>query len=352
MAQPAAGPDRDRSLLVELRRRLAARGFFRPQPAGYGLRVGRAGLGFAICFVVGLGGGAGAAVLAACGAAFFAVQLGIVSHEAGHRSLSRRIWVNDLFGHLGMTLVNGLGFSHWRDAHDRHHRHSQIDGADPDMRFSVVLSVSTRDAATRSATVARVQRFQAVYFWLLSPFFAWSLRFDSAVTAVRGSVPGAAIDRVVLPAHYALWLLGPAMLASPGRALTFYLIYSTALSLYITGLFATNHLGLRVIEGRRSYLRQQIEHSRNIRVPRWLDFVFGGLNFHVEHHLFPRVPGHQLRSGSEVIRAFCQQHAIEYPSHSFGQALGQIYRHLAGVARALPSARHAPITRSSDSAAQ
>jgi fatty acid desaturase len=337
MAHPRAEAlARDRSLLIELRQRLGAIGFFRPHPAGYGVRVGRSALGFALCFAAAIWGGDLVLVLAACGAAFFAVQMGIVSHEAGHRSLGRRIWVNDLFGHLGMTFVNGLGFSHWRQAHDSHHRHSQIPGADPDMRFSVVLSVSARDAAARSGPIARLQRFQAVYFWLLSPFFAWSLRFDSIATAVRRSAPGAAVDRVVLPAHYAFWFVVPALVASPGRALALYLTYSTALSLYITALFATNHLGLRLVEGRRSYLRQQVEHSRNIQVPRWLDFVFGGLNFHIEHHLFPRVPGHRLRRGSGVLQAFCREYGLDYPSHTFGQALAMIARHLAAVARELP----------------
>jgi fatty acid desaturase len=326
----------DGALLVELRRRLRGLDFFRPHPLGYVVRVAGAALGFALCFVASDRAGA-AGVLAAGAAAFFAVQLGIVAHEAGHRSLGRRPWVNALFGHLGMTLVNGLGFSHWRQAHDRHHRHAQIDGADPDLRFARILSVTRRDAAARSATLARWQRFQAVYFWLLWPFFAWSLRLDSLLTAARRSAPGSALDRVILPAHYLLWLAVP---GSPARALAHYLVYSTALSLYITVLFATNHLGLGVIEGRRtSYLRQQIEHSRNVRVPRWLDFVFGGLNFHIEHHLFPRVPGHRLRRGSRVIASFCREHALAYPSQGYRQTLLEMHRHLGAMARVRPVAR-------------
>lgn len=334
------GASSDRASLAALRARLAAAGFFRPRPLGYAIRTSAGVAGFAVCFVAGARAHGVAGALAALGAAFFAVQLGIVSHEAGHRSLGHRAWVNDLFGHLGMTFVNGLGFSHWRHQHDHHHRTSQIDGEDPDMRFALVLSVTAAAAARRRGWVTKLQRFQALYFWLLAPFFAWSLRFDSAATASQGQVRGTAVDRLLLPAHYLLWLVVPAVLlgAEPGHVLGQYLLYSTFLSLYITVLFSANHLGLGVIdpERRPSYLRQQLEHSRNIRLPRALDFLFGGLHFHIEHHLFPRVPGHALRRGSRVVASFCRERGLRYPSQSYWQAVAEIHAQLSAAARALP----------------
>ncbi len=338
-ATPAAraGKLDDAARLRELRRRLAAEGFFRGGALGYWVRAGGSLIAFILCYLAGLRASGLLSAAAALGTAFFGVQLGIVAHEAGHGSIGRRWWMNELAGQLGMSLVNGLGFSHWRHHHDRHHRRSQVDGEDPDMRFSMALSVTPRDAASRPPSIARWQRYQAVYFWLLSPFFAWSLRVDSITTAARGELPGSRIDRAVLAAHYALWLALPAALGSPAHAALQYLLYTTLLSLYIMVLFTTNHLGLEVIErgAARSYLRQQIEHTRNVRVPRSLDFVFGGLNFHVEHHLFPRVPGHRLRRGSATVAAFCREHGLAYHSHSHLEAVAQIHEHLSGVTRHL-----------------
>jgi fatty acid desaturase len=60
------------------------------------------------------------------------------------------------------------------------------------------------------------------------------------------------------------------------------------------------------------FLRRQVLTSRNVRGSRFVDFLLGGLNYQIEHHLFPSMPRPNLRRAQPLIRAFYQQHDTGY----------------------------------------
>ena len=74
-------------------------------------------------------------------AAVALLTMGFVGHDAGHYALSKRRWVNDVWGQLGMTLLCGMSFGFWRSRHNEHHVHCQEIDGDPDMHFGVLFSV-------------------------------------------------------------------------------------------------------------------------------------------------------------------------------------------------------------------
>ena len=69
------------------------------------------------------------------------LTMGFVGHDAGHYALSRKRWVNDVWGQFGMTFLCGMSFGFWRSRHNLHHSHCQEVGGDPDMHFGVLFSV-------------------------------------------------------------------------------------------------------------------------------------------------------------------------------------------------------------------
>ena len=90
---------------------------------------------------------------------------------------------------------------------------------------------------------------------------------------------------------------------------------------------------------RLDYLRRQVLTSRNIRGGRITDFVLGGLNYQVEHHLFPSMPRPSLRRAQAIVRAHCGRHGLTYHESSILGSYGQVLRHLHAVGAPLrPSA--------------
>ena len=55
----------------------------------------------------------------------------------------------------------------------------------------------------------------------------------------------------------------------------------------------------------------------DVDCPAWLDWIHGGLQFQAIHHLFPRVPRHNLRKVQELVKAFCQETGLEYKCLGF-----------------------------------
>ena len=328
-------PARDHALLLDLARRLRTAGCFARCDRGYARRLAVLVPLFAAGFAALLAvppGPAWAALIVATG--FVSVQLGIVSHDAGHRAVHRHRGWNNFWGHVGMTFACGLSFTHWRIVHDTHHRHSQDELRDPDMQYATVFSVHARGAAEKRGLAQALRPFQHLYFWPLGAVYSWSLRWDS-VARLFGDPERTRVDRWVLPAHYALWLLGPALIVGPAAALAGYALVSTVIGLYLVAIFAPNHMGMpsRKPGERWSYLEQQIVTSRDLSVGPVLSVVLGGLEHQIEHHLFPNIGQPKLRAARAIVTAFCAEHGLPHRAVGFLAAHRAVVGQLADMAR-------------------
>ncbi|GAA3120312.1 hypothetical protein GCM10020254_79300 [Streptomyces goshikiensis] len=78
----------------------------------------------------------------------------------------------------------------------------------------------------------------------------------------------------------------------PGEAVVFLLVHQCLFGVYLGSVFAPNHKGMPVLRGdeRPDFLRRQVLTSRDVRGGRFTDIVLGGLNYQIEHHLFPSMP--------------------------------------------------------------
>jgi fatty acid desaturase len=85
---------------------------------------------------------------------------------------------------------------------------------------------------------------------------------------------------------------------------------------------------------RTDFLRRQVLTSRNVRGGWLTDLALGGLNYQIEHHLFPTMPRPGLRRAQTLVRAFCEQHGVPYYETGLAASYAQILRHLNTVARA------------------
>jgi fatty acid desaturase len=68
--------------------------------------------------------------------------------------------------------------------------------------------------------------------------------------------------------------------------------------------------------------------SRNIAGGRWVDGLLGGLNYQIEHHLFPHMPRPNLRRAQPIVRNFCARHSISYSQCGLFTSYAIVLRHL------------------------
>ena len=278
-------------------------------------------------------------VAAVMGLAF--TQVAFLGHDGGHQQVARTKRFNDILGLITGDLLVGLSYGWWVDEHSQHHAHPNHEDRDPDIGDSVI-AFTGKQARTRSGPVGRfIAAHQA---WLLFPLLtleglnlhvqgiAWLRR-----TTIRRH---RRTELVLLSVHVVVMLTALLLVLSPAKALAFLAIQQAVWGVYMGCSFAPNHKGMPIIPAgeRIDYLRRQVITTRNIRGGVFTDFLLGGLNYQVEHHLFPNMPRPNLRRAQPIIQAYCQRLGIPYTEVSLGASYATVLRYLHAVGRPLREA--------------
>jgi fatty acid desaturase len=120
---------------------------------------------------------------------------------------------------------------------------------------------------------------------------------------------------------------------SPVKAVLFIFIPQGLFGVYLGASFAPNHKGMPILrpQDERDFLRRQVLTSRNIRGGWFTDLALGGLNYQIEHHLFPSMPRPSLRRAQPPIRDFCQRYGLPYCEASMIGSYAEALRYLHAV---------------------
>ncbi|MCU1534919.1 MAG: acyl-CoA desaturase, partial [Glaciihabitans sp.] len=123
-------------------------------------------------------------------------------------------------------------------------------------------------------------------------------------------------------------LLG--VLLPPGVAVAFFFVQMAVFGLCLGGSFAPSHKGMPIVprEMKIDFLRRQVLMSRNVRGGLLVDVVLGGLNYQIEHHLFPSMPRPNLRRAGEIVREYCESKGIVYTQASLPESYGIVIKYL------------------------
>jgi len=273
-------------------------------------------------------------------AAVFA-QIGFLGHDAGHRQIFSTRRANYLLGVVCGNLAVGLSYGWWVSKHNRHHAHPNTEGEDPDIMIGVLAFSGGRARASRGLR-RLIFRYQA---WLLIPMLfleAAGLHASSIRAVTAGSGRGGAgggrhrsWEAVLLAAHFAGYLTAVFLVLSPVKAVVFILVQQGLFGFYLGCSFAPNHKGMPVLDAasQADFLHRQVLTSRNVRGGRLTGFALGGLNYQIEHHLFPSMPQPNLRRSQPLIAAFCGEHGLPYTEASLLGSYAQALRHLHTVGR-------------------
>jgi fatty acid desaturase len=261
-------------------------------------------------------------------------QVGFLGHDAGHRQIFRSARANYVLGILHGNLAIGLSYGWWVDKHNRHHAHPNTVDADPDIMLAA-LAFTGAQMNTRRGAARLVFRYQAYLFFPMLLLEAFSLHISSIRALASRASSHRVWETALLATHAAGYLAVVLVVLSPVKAVAFILVQQGLFGLYLGSSFAPNHKGMLVLPAadRTDFLRRQVLTSRNVRGGWLTDFALGGLNYQIEHHLFPSMPRPNLRHSQSLIREFCQQRDLPYCQSSLVGSYAEALRYLNTVGR-------------------
>jgi fatty acid desaturase len=265
--------------------------------------------------------------------AFARVQIGLIGHDAGHLAVFRDRRANWALGQVCWSLVNGIGFWFWLERHNSHHGHTNCIDGDPEFAGAGIIAFTEEDAAARRGVNRLVARYQVVFvplFILFMLLLTLNLRIESWIYTFRHLRGLRRLDALLLVCNA---LVSFAPVVSLGwRWVGVFIGSELICGLYLSMIVAPNHKGMPVWarDAQLSFLEQQVLSSRNITSHMVWDFLYGGLNYQIEHHLFPTMPRPNFRQARAIIRPFCAEHGLPYeevnPLRSYWLVLAELHR--------------------------
>ena len=277
-------------------------------------------------------------------AAFLAVvftQLAFVGHDAGHKQIFAGKRANDVVGYLHAGLV-GMSYDWWISKHNRHHANPNHEDEDPDIAIPL-LAFTSMQAAAKRGVPRWVAKHQAVFFFPLLALEGLSLHMSGINAVRRREVKATGLEAALLTIHITGYLTAVFWVLSPLQAIAFIAVHQGLWGLYMGCSFAPNHKGMATLSAgqKLDYLRKQVLTSRNVRGGRIVDFLLGGLNYQIEHHLFPSMPRANLRHAQPLVQQFCDLSAIPYTQTSAIGSYAQVLCHLHAIGAPLRRKAHA-----------
>ena len=316
-----------------LRARLQAAGCFDPQPGYYLRKTSLTAAGLAgVLAVAMLADGVVLVLAAALALGVLSTQFGLLAHDVAHKQVFRSRRNIAAASLVVGNLLLGMSYTWWREKHDRHHATPNHVTRDPDCDISLLV-LAHGQRGTRSRLVRAIVPWQRIYFWFLLPLQSTGARIHSAhrVTKIRG--PLAWFEAAGLLGHLVIYGCLIAFIGPWWLALAFVVLHQGAFGLYNSLVFAPNHKGMGNItdDTRLGFLLEQILTARNVKGSPLTDFVYGGLNYQIEHHLFTNMPRNRLSRAQPIVRDFCAEHGIAYTEDGFLAASRAVGSFLARV---------------------
>ena len=255
------------------------------------------------------------------------------AHTASHNAVSDTPWVNRALTFFGYPFFLQVSASFWRQKHlVIHHPHPNQEGVDYDADLSPYFALTENEVRR----AGRLHRWLYRYQWFYLPLFlvgnglnvvlsGWAYLLRKLADPKARSAQHW-VDLGMLLLHYVVWVGIPMLIFSATDVILFALVRFALISYAMFALFAPAHFPSEalMIEPDASDLdliHKQTLTTVNYRTG-WLGrLLCGGVEYQIEHHLFPSVsPTHYPRL-SKWVRAYCEEHGYPYRTLGWGEAI-------------------------------
>ncbi|HEX4472294.1 MAG TPA: acyl-CoA desaturase [Nocardioides sp.] len=261
--------------------------------------------------------------------AVIATQIGFLGHDVGHLQVTRNVARSRILGLVDGNLLGGLSYGWWVTKHNAHHAHPNDLERDPDVRAGALI-FDAGQAQGRRGIAGWTTRHQAALFF---PFLLGEAVNLHVASVRRLFQPGLRLrtpEAALMVAHFVGYVALLALTLTWPQALLFVAIHKGLQGLYLGCSFAPNHKGMPMLDAEQGNdpLLRQVLTSRNVRGGWFTDAALGGLNYQIEHHLFPSMPRANLRHAQPVVQDFCTERGIPYLQCSAVASYTAAIRHL------------------------
>lgn len=257
-------------------------------------------------------------------------QFAFLAHEASHRQILKSGPANDRIGRFLATFVVGMSYAWWMNKHTRHHGNPNKIGKDPDIEIDTISFIE-EDAAKAKGLIALITRKQGYLFFPLLTLEGINLHYTSIKTLFgRKPVKGRWIELSAIALRFAIYLTVLFMFLPLGMAFAFLGVQLAVFGVYMGAAFAPNHKGMPIVPAdvKLDFFSKQVLTSRNVSGGWWASALTGGLNYQVEHHLFPNMPRLHLARAREVVREHCQTLGVPYTETTLWRSYGIVIAYL------------------------
>lgn len=334
-----------------LNKRIRAEGLYQCSYSSYGIELMRYTFLFGTCLaLIHYGWYATAGIFMGA----FWHQLVFTAHDAGHMGITHNYTIDTVLGIVVADFLGGLSLGWWKDSHNVHHIITNHPEHDPDIELMPFFAISHRFFDSLYSTYhkrvlhydafAKVAvRFQHLLYYpilALGRFNLYLLSWDHLIQG-RGPRKGAAAwhrwlevaGQVFFWSWFGYGLLWRSIPTWTARVVFVLISHMVTCPLHVQitlSHFAMSTADLGVAE---SFPQRMLRTTMDVDCPQWLDWVHGGLQFQAIHHLYPRIPRHNLRRTQKLVQEFCEEVDIPYALYGFVEGNGKVIGHLADVGR-------------------
>jgi fatty acid desaturase len=272
-------------------------------------------------------------------------QFAFLGHEASHRQVLASGPANDRIGRVLATVFVGISYAWWMNKHTRHHANPNKIGKDPDIDTDTISFVE-ESAASRTGVMAWITRRQGYLFFPLLLLEGVNLHVTSIrALFARQPVKGRWLELSLLGARFGVLVATVFWLLPLGMSFAFLGVQLAVFGLYMGSSFAPNHVGMPIVprDAKLDFLDKQVRTSRNVSGGWWATILMGGLNYQIEHHLFPSMARPYLAKTRRLVREHCRSLDVPYTETSLFAAWGIVVNYLNRVGLAARDSFQCPI---------
>jgi len=266
-------------------------------------------------------------------------QLVFTAHDLGHVGVSHTWQIDRIISIIIADWIGGLSIGWWVDNHNIHHVVTNHPSHDPDIEHLPFLAISPAFFNSLYSTYYRrilyfdaparfFLKFQHNLFYIIMAFArfnlyvnSYSFLFRKYFDTHRARGGRWAWSAEICGIAFFWWWFGWGVLrgcGSFGRALAYLLISHAATSpLHVQIVLSHFSMSTADLGPYESFPHRQLRTTTDVSCPEHLGFIHGGLHLQVTHHLFPRLPRHNLRAASLMVKEYCKEQGLTYAEFGF-----------------------------------
>ena len=243
---------------------------------------------------------------------FVTVQAGFLAHDAGDGAVTRNRIMTFLLPHLYMTFLSGLSFNYFIELHKLHHR---------TMTKGSVINAKPVNVYEFKA-VKKLVAFNPTLFMIATIFLrGFTLKIEGIKYLQKNGIKH--IDIIFLLGHLIFWIVIPSFIVSFSSALINYLLVTLLSGIYTGIVLIVNHAGMASSIDSKSlpFIERVGSKTRNLS-SNWIsDIIWGGINNHIEHHLYPTIPSSNLAKARVIVKNYFLRNNLPYNESTFFAAI-------------------------------